>query len=127
MSAGFDKAQVDIESGDGEHVVLLEPLTYTSRDGESITIPIGTTSDGASTPRIFWRALPPFGPYWRPAILHDYLYQSGRFVRSKCDALLREAMLSCGVSGFTAWVIYTGVRMGGWVAYNAYRKKEASK
>lgn len=124
---GFDKQQVDVESGDGEHVVLLEPLTYTTRAGEIIVVPAGTKSDGASTPRIFWRALPPFGPYWLPALMHDYLYQTGMFVQSKCDALFHEAMLGQGVGKFKAWVIWAGLRLGGWVAYNNYRKKEKSK
>ena len=124
---GFDKNMVDVETCDGEHVTLLEPLTYTADDGKEIIIPAGTVSDGASTPRIFWRTLPPFGPYWRPALMHDYLYQSGMFVRSKCDSLFHEAMISCGVGKFKACIIWFGVRLGGWIAYNNYRKKEASK
>ncbi len=121
---GFDKEMVEVATGDGEHVMTLEDLTYTARDGEVIVVPKYTVSDGASTPRLFWRALPPFGPYWRPALMHDYLYQSGRFVRSKCDRLFLEAMRSCGVGWFKAHVIYRGVRLGGWVAYGNYRKKE---
>ena len=124
---GFDKERVDVESGDGEHVVLLESLTYMAWNGELIIVPAGTVSDGASTPRILWRALPPFGPYWRPALMHDHLYQSGDFVRSKCDRLFREAMLDCDVNRFKAWVIWLGVRLGGWKPYGDYRKQEATK
>jgi hypothetical protein len=123
----FNKEEYQFSSGNGHNVRLSEPMIYRSREGEEIAVPEGTVSDGASTPRIFWRALPPFGPYWRPALMHDYLYQSGLFCQAKCDSLFHEAMLDCHVNRFKAWVIYAGVRMGGWIAYRNYRKKERLK
>jgi hypothetical protein len=124
---GFDKEILATRSADGRHVTTLEEFSYTTKAGEVIVIPAGTQSDGASTPRIFWRFLPPFGPYWLPALLHDFLYQKGLFPQPKCDRIFREAMLSNKVNGFKAWVIFTGVRIGGWVAYGNYRKKEKQK
>jgi hypothetical protein len=124
---GFDKELYSVATGDGQHVDTQEPIIYTAKDGEVITIPTGTHSDGASTPGIIWNALPPFGLYWRAALLHDYMYQFGLYVRSKCDRIFLEAMLSGKCNWIKAHVIYLGVRIGGWKAYGDYRKKEKQK
>lgn len=49
----------------------LSPTTYVTRSGRVITIPAGTRSDLASTPRIFWWLIPPTGAYEDAAYLHD--------------------------------------------------------
>jgi hypothetical protein len=119
----FDKEEVANKTGDGHHYRLTEPLTYSPDDGEAITVSAGFWTDAASVPRIFWRVYPPFGKYFKAAVLHDFLYFRGLFIRSKCDDLFREAILACGCSRFTAWTLYTGVRIGGWKAYGDYRRK----
>lgn len=45
--------------------------------------------------------------------LHDYLYSCKMFVRSECDAILREACISTGMPMWKAWIIWCGVRIGG--------------
>lgn len=119
---GFSVKDLHVEESDGRNCLLLEPFTYTSLKGEVIEVPIGTTSDGASTPRALWVILPPTGRYWMAAFLHDYLYRCSDKPRIDCDNLLKEAMLRLGVNRFRAEVIYLGVRIGGWVPYNGYRK-----
>jgi hypothetical protein len=123
----FDREMVSADTTDGLRHVLTSPLTYDTDELKQVTAPIGFWTDGASVPRILWRVYPPFGKYFRAAVIHDYLYYSGVFVRSKCDHIFREAILACGCSRVTAWTLYTGVRVGGWVAYGNYRKKENQK
>lgn len=121
-NTGFSVKDLHVEEADGKDVTLLEPFTYTTLKGEVITVPAGTTSDGASTPRALWVVLPPFGTYWMAAFLHDYLYRNSTFPRSKCDAILKEAMERLGVNWFRRNIIWLGVRVGGWLPYNSYKK-----
>lgn len=121
MNPGFDRDQILVRSGDGLNFVLAEPFSYTTKIGETITVPVGTTSDGASVPRILWLSIPPFGPYWRPAFLHDYLYRDTQRPESECDALLLESMESLGVNTDLAKTIYEGVHLAGWKSFSADR------
>lgn len=123
---GFVPYEVLVRTRDGHHITLAEPLIYTARSGEVITIPPGADSDGASTPHIIWSVFPPFGRYWKPAILHDYLYRRDpqRRPKQECDALLLEAMLANGVDNPTAEVIYKGVVEGGQSSFDEDRKNQ---
>lgn len=121
MSHGFKDSLVYTKSADGRNFVLVEPLTYVSAAGETIVVPAGAHTDGASTPRILWRAIPPFGPYWPATILHDWLYRATKKSREECDDILLEAMRALDVSETLADTIYAGVRVGGQSAFDADR------
>lgn len=123
---GFGDNPWTVDTEDGLNFVLQEPVTYTAADGTVITIPAGTTSDGASTPPALWPTIPPFGAYWRAAFLHDYLYRDTEMPKDRCDSLLREAILSLGVSPVLADTIYEGVHLFGWASFAGDRKAEAS-
>lgn len=101
---------------------LLEPLEYHVGYAESlevITVPAGFETDFASIPRGLWNLFPPIGRYARPAIIHDFLYETAgdgwwapeggnrrkwitgpvredwtakRYVREEADQIFREAM-----------------------------------
>jgi uncharacterized protein DUF1353 len=71
---------------------MYEKVVYSSRSGEQIVISVGAESDGASVPKELWAVAPPFGWYWRAAVLHDFLYRYTQRPKSECDALLLEAM-----------------------------------
>ena len=114
---------VVVKTGNGRSFELLEPMAYVTRAGTTITVPAGTRSDGASTPSVLWPLLPPFGDYWRAAILHDYLYRYTFLPRDYCDAILLEAMESLGVDVAVRRQIYDGVRLGGWKAFEEDRKE----
>lgn len=127
MTGRFDREMVSSDTNDGWHHVLTAPLTYITASSESVMAPVGFWTDGASVPRFLWRVFPPFGKYFRAAVIHDFMYYRGAFVRSKCDAIFREAVLACGCNKATAYTLWAGVRVGGWVAYGNYRKKENAK
>jgi hypothetical protein len=123
----FEKESVAVRTSDGRTVELLEPMRYFTSTGAIITVPVGTISDGASTPRTIWPTLPPFGSYWRACVLHDHLYRNTFLPRDYCDQMLNEAMVACGVPDAQRIAIYEGVRMGGWKAFDDDRKALEAK
>ncbi len=122
---GFVEKDVVTRSSDGRNEVLVEPLHYETEDSPKmlITVPAGADTDGASVPRIFWRVIPPTGNYWMAAVLHDYMYRTNMFVKSKCDSLFLEAMKSLGVGRVKRETIYLAVKYFGFMAYNQARRK----
>lgn len=94
-------------------MILLDAFSYTSKTGQVINVPVGATSDGASTPREIWSFIPPFGTYWMAAFLHDYLYRSTDLPKDVCDSLLEEAMEDLCVDVIERQAIYDGVMVGG--------------
>jgi hypothetical protein len=90
-----------------------------------IEVPTGFVTDFASIPRFFWRVIgaPAEGKYRLAAVVHDYLYRTpGICMRNQADSVLREAMVVSGCSAFDVHAIYWGVRLGGWLAWNANRR-----
>jgi len=89
-------------------------------NGQPHVIPAGFVTDGASVPRGLWNLFPPFGRYNKAALLHDWLYQFGTMTRAQADWVFLEAMKELGVGLLTRWAMYSGVRAGGWVAWEGY-------
>jgi len=118
----FSSDTLKVETSDGRNFTLLEPFTFTRRAGGVISVPAGTKSDGASTPRGMWQALPPFGPYWKAAYLHDYLYRDSQYDKDYCDSVFLEAMEVLGVDTIEAHTIYEGVHLFGWSSFREDRE-----
>jgi len=83
---------------------------------KELVVPSGFTTDLDSMPRI------PFLHAWlkgravEEAIIHDFLY-SKLVDRAQADKLFRVAMGAQKVAPWRKWVIWLGVRMGGWLHY----------
>lgn len=107
-------------------MILLDSFSYTSKTGQVITVPVGATSDGASTPREIWSFIPPFGTYWMAAFLHDYLYRSTDLPKDACDDLLEEAMEDLCVDMIERDAIYDGVTVGGEDSFVSDRMAQTS-
>lgn len=118
---GFQPGPMKVSTDDGRSFTLLQPYNYLCRSGELITIPAGATTDGASVPRFFWREFPPFGTYWKAAVLHDYAYRCLSKPKEECDNLLLEAMESLGVDEISAHTIYQAVSLCGGLAFEEDR------
>lgn len=86
-----------------------------------IAVPKGTQSDLASTPRCLWWLFPPDGVWHEAAIIHDWLYSIGA-PRWLADATFRLVMEVSGVPLWKRWLMWMGVRCGGWIWW---RKKDA--
>lgn len=86
---------------------------------ETITVPSGTLTDGASVPKIFWSIFSPIGSYFPAALIHDFLYSKasikhyGSYTRAMADRVFLDAMTDCGVPWLTRKTIYAAVRVGG--------------
>jgi hypothetical protein len=71
----------DLTTGNRPRVKLLEPFPFwVSHKGheKTLTIPRGFMSDCATTPWILWRIAPPFGPWNRAVVVHDFLCDHGK-------------------------------------------------
>lgn len=86
-------------------------------DGKELVIPAGTTTDGASIPRILWRVCghPMQSPRIYAALVHDYLYSIGGDddARLRADKIYRDMLISFGVSCFAAYTEYYAIRWFG--------------
>lgn len=115
--------KLQFEDDGGLPFTLLQALTYVT-DVEhrgTFSVPACFKTDLASIPRPLWAVLPPVGKYDAAAVVHDYLYQTNGLTRAAADSILLEAMGVLGVGRLTRWLIYSGVRLGGWKPWNAYR------
>lgn len=120
---------------------LLSPLVWDDaiddglglRDGEfgRLEFPAGMVTDLASIPRILRRhsSFDPNGASRRAAVGHDSMYATGRaagerITRAEADRFLYVALLAEGVSKSVAWMFWAGVRSGGWMPWNNYRRQD---
>jgi hypothetical protein len=78
-------------------------------------VPENFDTDLASIPRWFWSILSPqYSAFVYPAILHDYLYHCpGNLPRAFADDVFFSALITEGVSQFTASKMYMAVRLFG--------------
>jgi hypothetical protein len=143
---------LELEYLDGRFWKVTAPFDYAVGypDGKTIVhVPVGFLTDFTSIPQILWSFIPPTGFYGKAAVIHDVLYKLGNINGMKipqkyADDVLNEAMVVLS----SAWVlehgrtepgypyiprgelktliereiIYRGVRLGGWVTWNRYRK-----
>jgi len=121
-SAGF-LSELDVRlDRETERWVLLEPLVYWSyKFGSVITVPVGFDTDFASVPRF-----PPLvfalvgDSAHEAAVVHDYLYRFHQLTRCQSDAVLYEAMVSTRQPAWRDYLMWIGVRVGGWFAYHRH-------
>jgi len=96
-------------------------------NGLRLVVPAGFVSDLASVPWLFQRVLPRFGPWNAAAIVHDYLYRTGRLGdwvlrREDADRIMLALMrYNPEVPRWKAWVIFMGVRLGAFGPWMMYR------
>ena len=129
MTPAF-RSTLQVEDDGGFPFRLVQALVFDSAVlNRTVTVPAGFLTDLASIPRPLWNILPPVGKYDEAAVVHDLLYQQAPdgWMRAQAVAVLREAMEVCGVNALQRWMIYQGVRAGGWVVWRRYRDGEPSK
>ncbi len=100
--------------------MLLIPLVYKSDilGGWTVKVPTGFDTDFASVPRLpflFWF----LGDRGHPAaVVHDYLYRTAQVSRAMADRVFQEALRADGMDWASTWLMWAGVRVGGWVTYS---------
>lgn len=108
---------------------LYHPLIYKCdgiKDGLTIIIPKGFTTDFASVPKIFCPILPHTGKYTKASALHDYLYSTYSddvlCNRAEADKLFLQAMTYSGVAPWKRMLLYYAVRIFGALRYKPKQK-----
>lgn len=130
----FLQQSVVVLTSDGQNDELYTELYFTSLDGTRYLIPIGSTTDGLSVPRIVQSFVPASGnASWLAGVLHDAAYRNqlevwrdGEWViasltQKQADDLFLEAMEAQGVSWLLRKAIYLALRTLGQRAFKRDR------
>lgn len=143
MKFGFHHNGLDVHTHDGLDDVLLDPLFFNRRNGEQLRAPVGSTTDGLSTPKII-RTLPGYdatGDDWLSGVLHDAAYRDqletlckptqewvkAHYTQAQADGLILEAMTAQKVGWIRRHVIYFALRLFGSFAFKSDRLDDARK
>ena len=106
-------------------------------DGKDYVIPAGFQFDGASIPKFLRTFFSPVGVLLVGGLVHDYAYKyttlleknkkntMGTLTQKRADEIFRD--INCNVNGFYAmnYLAYYSLRLGGFVAWNGHRKRNA--
>ncbi|MGD1887733.1 MAG: DUF1353 domain-containing protein [Cohaesibacteraceae bacterium] len=116
ISGSFEFRWLDSPNGDHRDVELMSEVVFVSSDGTVWTVPVGTTVDGASIPRLLWTfAGSPFvGKYRRASVFHDHYCDIGTRPQAAVHLMFREVMLADGASwpeAYSKWaaVVFAGL------------------
>ena len=116
--------------------VLTEDWKY-NIDGEEYVIPSGFQFDGASIPKFLRTFFSPVGVLLMGGLVHDYAYKyktllkknkkdtMGVLTQKRADEIFRD--INIIVNGFYTMnrLAYWSLRIGGFVAWNGHRKRDA--
>lgn len=107
LPPGFQRPRWEVWEGFRYAVGSLE------RPSEVIEVPDGFQFDGASVPLPFRMLVPMAHPdYIQAAALHDWMLESGRYTRRRCDQVFHEALGVLGMPGLWRGAMYAAVRIG---------------
>lgn len=138
--SSFTRSLILEDTGDGRYWRVYRSFRFYRYDpasGVYVDIPAGFLTDLASIPRVLRSIVPVHGKGNAAAVVHDYLYRFPCFrttaettpvqlSRAECDGAFYEALRVLGCPRLRARVMHTGVRAGGWVGWNRYRRRDAS-
>ena len=97
---------------------LVEDFYFIRKDGTSFCAQRGLITDFASTPRIVWPILPPYGKYLEAAVIHDSMYRKDIAIsRKTADLIFKENMKELEVPLMKIFIMYWAVRMFGWLSW----------
>ena len=106
-------------------------------DGTEYVIPAGFQFDGASIPKFLRTFFSPVGVLLVGGLVHDYAYKyktllkdskketMGELSQKRADEIFRD--ININVNGFYVmnYLAYYSLRLGGFVAWNGHRKRNA--
>lgn len=104
-----------VEEGEDYKVYLLKDFSYTDPFGNTVHVPTGTLSDGASIPPWAWVLFgaPLSGNFRRAAIIHDFECQNPTVDWGVIHRRFYYAMRCDNVGRFRATCMYLAVRYFG--------------
>jgi len=108
-------------------------------NGVEYVIPKGFTFDGASVPKFLATFLSPVGVLLIGGLVHDYAYKYEglkpvsdadhvllhTYGQKSADKLFRDINIEINGFYFLNYLAYFALRIGGWVAWNGHRKRNA--
>lgn len=115
---------------------IMKDFHYTI-NGEKYVIPAGFTFDGASVPKFLASFLSPVGVLLIGGLVHDYGYKYKTLLKadkkSTCgekdqkwmDETFRDINIHVNGFHFLNYLAYWALRIGGFVAWNGHRKRNA--
>lgn len=113
-----------IDNGDETFTLLDDVVWFDLETQTFVRAHAGGVTDFASVPRIFWPIIPPYGRHGHAAVIHDELYRlrgslpERQLTRADCDRIFRDIMAVDGVRWTRRWVMWLGVRIGGWLPWH---------
>lgn len=106
---------------DGTNWIVERDVVFRYPGWPEIRVPKGFVTDLASVPALAQAIRSRVGTYSRAAILHDYLYWSGRCTRDQADVIFYHAMKTSGSTDVVAGQVYFAVSKFGKPAYATNR------
>ena len=106
-------------------------------DGSEYVIPKGFQFDGASIPKFMRTFFSPVGVLLIGGLVHDYMYKysalksvqaNGALLlvnQKKADQIFRDINIEVNGFYFMNYLAYWSLRIGGFVAWNGHRKRNA--
>jgi len=116
--------------------VITEDWKYSISDNEYV-IPAGFQFDGASIPKFLRTFFSPVGVLLIGGLVHDYMYKytackpstkKGALLivdQKEADRIFRDINISVNGFYFMNYLAYWSLRIGGFVAWNGHRKRNA--
>lgn len=90
--------------------------------GDTVHVPLGFTTDFASTPSILWSIMGgAWGKHGNAAVIHDWLYYSQTRPKHEADNIFHEGMLVSGCNKVHAWLMWKAVS---WFGAHAWKHNE---
>ena len=115
---------------------LIKPWRY-NINGVEYIIPAGFEFDGASIPKFLRTFFSPVGVLLIGGLVHDYMYKytackpadpKGSLLvvdQKKADQIFRDINIEVNGFYFMNYLAYWSLRIGGFVAWNGHRKRNA--
>ena len=115
--------------------VIVEDWKY-NLNGSEYVIPKGFQFDGASIPKFLRTFFSPVGVLLIGGLVHDYMYKytacktskKGSLLivdQKKADQIFRDINIEVNGFYFMNYLAYWSLRIGGFVAWNGHRKRNA--
>ena len=115
---------------------IIKDIKYTI-NGTNYVIPKGFSFDGASIPKFLRTFFSPVGVLLIGGLVHDYMYKysackpadkKGQLLlvdQKKADQIFRDINIEVNGFYFMNYLAYWSLRLGGFVAWNGHRKRNA--
>lgn len=110
-----------IEGSDSKYMLRKQLRFYSYRYDRIFKVPVGFPTNFASIPTVLRGIITRTPRQAEPATLHDWLYNKEcpykNLGRKQCDLVFLDALKANGVGRIKRWLMYQGVRAGGWTGF----------